>query len=120
MLNKGVTKTVGQVVQTQFVDDATSPSSGATFIYGIARKPDGTLYICNLPTTQLTYQRGKFLVRADGVLIVSSSNPAIAGYDGPFALSSAGEMLVSTGSVVTSRDAFGFDSSGNLVVSAVS
>lgn len=88
-------------------------------VFGIMHQPDGTLYVANLPTTQLTYNRGKLLCRADGVLIVIASGTPVY-FDGPLGLTAAGELCVSTGSVVTSRDAFGFDSTGNLVVSATS
>lgn len=102
------------------INSAVNGTPNDVDVFGIMHQPDGTLYICNLPTTQEVFNRGKLTVRADGVLIVSSSNPAIIAYDGPFALSGVGELLVSTGTPFTSRDAFAFDSVQNLVVSAVS
>lgn len=109
----------GGVVTTIFLDDVTPVPSSAVFLEGVAYAHDGSLYVCNYPASDPVTILQKVAVRNDGAIVINTSG-TIAGYDSGFALTTQGELLVSTSAPQVYKSGLGARSDGSLCVSEVS
>lgn len=107
---------VNGVMGTDFLADGVPVPAGAILINGFAHTAAGIRYVCPWPASGLVTHQGGIARRHDGAMCIAVGG-ATNGRAGGWALTSRGEVLVSTNAPEVPKAGYGLRQDGSLCVS---
>lgn len=112
---RGIAVDADGVVGTIFLSDVTPVPGSAVFINGVALHADGRMYICAWPGSGIVAYVNGWAVRPDGAVCTITGGLAAARMAG-VALTSRGEVLITTSNPELIYGGFGLREDGTLCV----